>query len=136
MWSCSLPVASKSNASGFCNSHYLIDNNGVTVRLFGSTDDGHSACIHVTDYRPYFYALAPSDFREEHVPHAIQVLNELGKSFAKSSFGLTSDITEVVLGIDIVHGNNLYGYRAEDVKHRFLKIYVISPRIINNCEFS
>ena len=57
----------------------ILDNFGVTVRLFGTTNDGYSTCVHVTGYRPYFYALAPSNFRPEQMDAARNKLNDIAK---------------------------------------------------------
>lgn len=109
---------------------YVAENSGVTVRLFGSTTDGHSACIHVTGYRPYFYALVPSGFRPEQTEACMHKLNEAAKPFARSTYGLTADIENVVTGLKVVSGKSIYYYRPDIAKQSFFKIYVVSPRII------
>uniref|UniRef100_A0AC34GNB1 DNA-directed DNA polymerase family B exonuclease domain-containing protein n=1 Tax=Panagrolaimus sp. ES5 TaxID=591445 RepID=A0AC34GNB1_9BILA len=103
------------------------DNSGVTVRLFGSTNDGFSSCVHITEYRPYFYSTIPSAFRPE-LKDSVQ--HKLNDSFARSTYGLTADVEHVVTGLEVVTGSSLYGYKEGDGTQNFFKIYVVSPRII------
>ncbi|KAK0415726.1 hypothetical protein QR680_012088 [Steinernema hermaphroditum] len=116
---------------------YYIDDerpgSGVTFRLFGVTNKGNSVCVHVTGYTPYLYVLAPNGFGSEHVDLAIRVLNDQMKK-ASSNTGVGAN-QQLVTKIELVKGQNLYGYRDENQeKLTFLKVFVLIPKLIGICK--
>ncbi|KAI1717410.1 DNA polymerase family B domain-containing protein [Ditylenchus destructor] len=115
---------------------YIMDRADVVVRLFGVTKAGNSICASVQGYRPYFYASAPAGFGEEHIANAIKMLNDQMKTGGQSSyFGVPADITSLVTDIELVQGTSLYNY-SNTGPSLFLKIYVVSPRLITSCKNS
>ncbi|KAI1729693.1 DNA polymerase family B domain-containing protein [Ditylenchus destructor] len=112
---------------------YIMDRADVVVRLFGVTKAGNSICASVQGYRPYFYASTPAGFGEEHIANAIKMLNDQMKTGGQSSyFGVPADITSLVTDIELVQGTSLYNY-SNTGPSLFLKIYVVSPRLITSC---
>ncbi|KAL3067979.1 hypothetical protein niasHT_037969 [Heterodera trifolii] len=110
---------------------FYMERNGVIIRLFGVTDSGNSIAVCVPGYRPYFFASAPLGFDQSHISTAISLLNSNISISAQS--GVPKDASAMVTGIELVYGSNLFGFHAELRQQLFLKIFVLSPRIITAC---
>ena len=52
------------------------NNNTVPIiRIYGVTEMGQSAVVHVHGFMPYFYVSAPPNFSHEHLPEFRKQLN-------------------------------------------------------------
>uniref|UniRef100_A0A914HJ83 DNA polymerase n=1 Tax=Globodera rostochiensis TaxID=31243 RepID=A0A914HJ83_GLORO len=110
---------------------FYTERTGVIVRMFGVTNCGNSIVVSVPGYRPYFFASAPLGFDQSHIPAAISLLNSNISISAQS--GIPKDAPTMVTDIELVFGSNLFGFHAELRQQLFLKIFVLSPRIITAC---
>uniref|UniRef100_A0A914CP73 DNA polymerase delta catalytic subunit n=1 Tax=Acrobeloides nanus TaxID=290746 RepID=A0A914CP73_9BILA len=52
---------------------------------------------------------------------------------ARSGFGLDKEVEHFVKDVQIVHGGNIYNYRPDNLQQTFLKISIVSPRLITGC---
>ena len=55
------------------------------LRMFGVTEDGHSVCVHVHGFNPYFYCAVPETFTEQHIPAFLMSLNSQMMAHQRSS---------------------------------------------------
>lgn len=96
------------------------------VRMFGVTDDGHSVLCHVHGFLPYFYIEAPPNFRKEHCWNFREALN---KAVLKDMRSNKNNLSDTVVGIDMVLKQSIYGYNSKG-KTPFLKVTMVLPRLI------
>ncbi|XP_075742862.1 DNA polymerase delta 1, catalytic subunit [Rhipicephalus microplus] len=96
------------------------------VRMFGVTDDGHSVLCHVHGFLPYFYVEAPPNFRKEHCWAFREALN---KAVLKDMRSNKNQLSDTVVGIDMVLKQSIYGYNSKG-KTPFLKVTMVLPRLI------
>ncbi|KAI5122485.1 hypothetical protein M0805_001394 [Coniferiporia weirii] len=89
---------------------------GVSLRMFGVTQDGHSVLAHVHDFLPYFYVPAPRGFTEDDLEIFTDELN-------RQCDGRTID------HVEIIKRKSLWGYKGDDWVP-FIKIFVQSPRSV------
>jgi DNA polymerase delta subunit 1 len=95
-----------------------LDDGRATVKLYGVTQEGYSAMLHVTDFKHYLYVAAP-------------VLFQPGDCSAYKSF------LEVTVGenrtaidsVELVSRQSIYGYQG-DKMNPYLKITVTDPRYL------
>jgi DNA polymerase delta subunit 1 len=102
--------------------------------MFGTTREGHSICCSASTYIPYFYAEAPANYKsEDQLAGYVTGMNDQMKNLAPQlrSF-IPANVTQIVTGIEEVRGANLMHY-TEDMNRLFLKISLISPKLINQC---
>ncbi|ETW78956.1 hypothetical protein HETIRDRAFT_155985 [Heterobasidion irregulare TC 32-1] len=100
-----------------------IDGNsgGVTLRMFGVTEVGHSVLAHVTDFFPYFYIAVPRGFTDDDLLPFQNSINNGGG----------------VRGIELANKRSLWGYRGDDLA-MFMKITVTDPKSLprkGECNF-
>ncbi|KAI0305911.1 DNA polymerase family B-domain-containing protein [Multifurca ochricompacta] len=95
---------------------YSVDNtqNGVQIRMFGVTQDGHSVLAHVTGFIPYFYIPVPRGFESEDIGPFISELNSLAGD---------------VSGIEFIQKKTLMKYRGDE-NTLFMKITVTEPKAV------
>ncbi|EIN06111.1 delta DNA polymerase [Punctularia strigosozonata HHB-11173 SS5] len=87
---------------------------GVTLRMFGVTEDGHSVLAHVYDFDPYFYIPVPRGFTEDDIPSFLLYLNnQLGAGCVRK--------------IELVKKRSIWGYRGDDWVP-FMKLITDNPR--------
>ncbi|EPQ56433.1 hypothetical protein GLOTRDRAFT_120926 [Gloeophyllum trabeum ATCC 11539] len=87
---------------------------GVTVRMYGVTETGHSVLAHVTDFLPYFYIPAPRGFTEADVGAFQIYLNNL---------------TGGVRGAELARKRSLWGYKGDDWV-MFIKLTIVDPKTL------
>ncbi|KDQ61581.1 hypothetical protein JAAARDRAFT_31037 [Jaapia argillacea MUCL 33604] len=87
---------------------------GVTLRMFGVTESGHSVLAHVTDFLPYFYIAAPRGFGNDDVEPFLNHLDNQVNGVKK---------------IEMMKKRSLWGYRGDDWV-LFLKITVVDPKTL------
>jgi DNA polymerase delta subunit 1 len=46
---------------------------------------------------------------------------------------LDKEVEHFVKDVQIVHGGNIYNYRPDNLQQTFLKIFIVSPRLITGC---
>ncbi|KAG2148198.1 DNA polymerase family B-domain-containing protein [Suillus bovinus] len=79
---------------------------GVGLRFFGVTEDGHSVLVYVTGFFPYFYVAVPRGFDESDIDAFADQLNVcIMDTYKKQAQG------NFVKQIEIV---SLWGYRGDD----------------------
>uniref|UniRef100_A0A914WK30 DNA polymerase delta catalytic subunit n=1 Tax=Plectus sambesii TaxID=2011161 RepID=A0A914WK30_9BILA len=108
---------------------HMIEDDKVVVRLFGATREGNSVCAMLRGFKPYLYVQAPDGFMPEHVEHAIDELDRLVKASSSHTIGVPRDLKHAVLGINIVMGENLYGYN-HNKQSAFLKVTIAVPKLV------
>uniref|UniRef100_A0A1I7XHW6 DNA polymerase delta catalytic subunit n=1 Tax=Heterorhabditis bacteriophora TaxID=37862 RepID=A0A1I7XHW6_HETBA len=97
----------------------------TNVKLYGVTRNGNSVCAIITDYFPHFYFQAPENFVPEHLDIAQRSLNNaIANSLrrANSNTHLSSVVTDNLVHLDIVQGENVYYYRGSERKYPFIKV--------------
>lgn len=102
------------------------------IRIFGSTPQGHSCCLHVHQIYPYFYIPYHGS------PHDFNTLQndiyQLGRSINRALAMVLDkpkdelDSHEFVASIILVKGIPFYGFHAG--YQYFLKIYLLNPYLI------
>ncbi|KAH8116379.1 DNA polymerase family B-domain-containing protein [Phellopilus nigrolimitatus] len=92
------------------------DANGVSLRMFGVTQDGHSVLAHIYDFMPYFYVPAPRGFAESDLDAFHNELN-------RQCDGRSID------HVEIVKRKSLWGYKGDDWVP-FIKIFVLHPKAV------
>uniref|UniRef100_A0A1I7RME4 DNA polymerase delta catalytic subunit n=1 Tax=Bursaphelenchus xylophilus TaxID=6326 RepID=A0A1I7RME4_BURXY len=112
---------------------YIQEEEGVRIRLFGTTTDGQSICLSAKTYVPYFYMEAPKNHKTSNLSIYVNALNErlmqLGESQRRQY--APAGVTKFVLSVEEVRGKNLMHFQKED--QTLLKINVISPKVITAC---
>lgn len=96
------------------------------MRMYGVTMEGNSVCCHVHGFTPYFYVLAPSNFKEEHIKPFKDALDRAIMDDFKSN---PDKIQEAVVAVELVYRQSIFGYTG-DAKFPFLKISVALPKLI------
>jgi hypothetical protein len=57
-----VPEADKSKKKLRHEIDYSVEPDEFTVVLYGCTSEGHSVCVDVSGYRPYFYLSVPDNY--------------------------------------------------------------------------
>lgn len=96
------------------------------MRVFGVTEAGHSVMAHIHGFSPYFYVLAPPNFA---VSKCQNLLERLNKMLLSELRGNESESSHVVLAVELVMKQSLYGFQKQD-KVPFIKITVTLPNMI------
>ncbi|TDL23693.1 hypothetical protein BD410DRAFT_746439 [Rickenella mellea] len=90
-----------------------IANDGVTLRMWGVTEAGHSVLAHVGGFLPYFYLGVPRAFVERDMDDFKNDLNSMLEG-------------RPILSIEVVKKRNLWGYKGDDWTP-FFKITLSNP---------
>lgn len=90
----------------------------ATVKLFGVTEEGHSVCVHVTDFLHYLYVAAPIAFSKNDC--------EGFKSYLETALAQHS---AAIHSVQMVLRENLFGFQG-NTKSPYLKITVTDPKFI------
>ncbi|TPX67220.1 DNA-directed DNA polymerase [Spizellomyces sp. 'palustris'] len=101
-------------AAGLRNPYRL--DHGSTLRMYGTTMEGHSVTCHVHGFLPYFYVPAPMNYRPENKNDLLLAINNYVRPAKSSSGG-------PVVDIDMVMKSSIYGYHGPK-KALFLRIIV------------
>ncbi|OZC07811.1 DNA polymerase [Onchocerca flexuosa] len=112
--------------------YYMNIENNVVIRLFGVTAGQNSVCVQVHGFLPYFYVLLESSFDEKQLEYAKKYLNDIVKAQVPANIGIPKNVENLIVNLDIVHGASIYEYK-KDLKQKFLKVYVRSPKLLNLC---
>lgn len=91
----------------------------ATVKLFGVTETGHSAMLHVTDFLHYLYVAAPVNFTQREC--------EGFKTFLDAQLATHQP---AIHSVQIVLRENLYGFQGNQ-QNPYIKITVTDPKFIN-----
>lgn len=101
------------------------------VKMFGSTMEGNSVCMHIHGFRPYFYIgiedkwLSPQEC--EYFRNTLCSLSELKKT--AGDHGVTTD---AITGVEITKKQSIWGYQFGKISN-FLKIYTAVPNLVASC---
>ncbi|XP_075227107.1 DNA polymerase zeta catalytic subunit [Lycorma delicatula] len=95
------------------------------LRIFGSTDDGKKACLHIHGVFPYIYV--PYDGEISSGQSMYQLAASLDKAL-NISLGTSNSTRNHVYKIVHVAGRPFYGYHEK--LHQYFKIYFYNPLII------
>lgn len=101
-------------------------NNGNTefpvLRMFGTTESGASANVHVHGFFPYFYLQAPLGHRDTRcIMEALE--NELKNS--------VHSIKTNVLAVENVTKQSLVGYSVDGATNNFFKVTLALPKLVS-----
>lgn len=96
------------------------------MRIFGVTEAGNSVMAHVHGFAPYFYVLAPTNFKVEKCQDLCEKLNKIILSDMRSN---EHNVSNAVLAVDLVMKQSLYGYQSQS-KVPFLKITLCLPNMV------
>ncbi|XP_065673456.1 DNA polymerase delta catalytic subunit isoform X2 [Hydra vulgaris] len=95
------------------------------VRFFGVTMQGNSVLCHIHGFVPYFYIVAPQDFKQEKCSQYRDCLDNAILADMKSK----NDISQAVLNVEPVMKASIYGYNFNK-KRLFLRITVALQKLI------
>jgi DNA polymerase elongation subunit (family B) len=94
------------------------------LRMFGVTEDGHSVCVHVHGFNPYFYCAVPETFTEQHIPAFLISLNSQMMAHQRSSNSARHFALDAHLILD---KQSLMNFQPNGKKGRFLRIIMMLP---------
>jgi len=87
------------------------DTKEFLVKMFGIDEYGHTACIYVKGFQPYFYVKVDDDWTQQHKNEFLTFIkNKMGKYFANS-----------LVSAKIVNRHKLYGFDAKK-HHKFIQL--------------
>ncbi|ORE18622.1 ribonuclease H-like protein [Rhizopus microsporus] len=98
------------------------------IRIFGSTDAGQKACVHIHQIYPYFFVpyTIPQEYTSEDIQKSIfQFGTCLNQAFDQSTRPSPDKKNQHIAAIVLVKGVPFYGYHTG--YQTFLKIYIIDP---------
>nr|BAJ78748.1 DNA polymerase delta catalytic subunit [Euconocephalus varius] len=98
------------------------------MRMFGITAEGNSVCCHVHGFSPYMFVTAPEGFTDK---HCAQFRTALNSAMLADGFVSRDRVQVAVLAVEIVHKQNLFGYRG-DQDAPFIKITLAVPRHVGS----
>ncbi|KAK4189634.1 putative DNA polymerase delta catalytic subunit [Podospora australis] len=96
-----------------------IDGGQPAVKLFGVTDHGNSALLHVRDFKHYLYVAAPVSFTAKDAPN-----------FQKYLEVQLAQHGQVIHSVSLTMKENIYGFQG-NVANPYLRITVTDPKHIN-----
>ncbi|XP_066916708.1 DNA polymerase delta catalytic subunit-like [Clytia hemisphaerica] len=96
------------------------------VRFYGVTMEGNSVLCHVHGFLPYFYVLAPKNFKIEHCETFRSDLNKVVLSDMRSN---KDNITTAVVAVELENKESIYGYHR-NTKLPYLRITVALQKLI------
>ncbi|KAL9083568.1 MAG: hypothetical protein Q9159_005696 [Coniocarpon cinnabarinum] len=91
----------------------------ATVKLYGTSEAGHSVLLHVTDFMHYLYVAAPVSFTQSDCQGF--------KAFLETKIAQTQP---AIQSVQMVMRENLFGFQGNQ-KSPYLKITVTDPKFIN-----
>lgn len=87
------------------------DTKEFLVKMFGIDEYGHTACIYVKGFQPYFYVKVDDDWTQQDKNEFLTFIkNKMGKYFANS-----------LVSAKIVNRHKLYGFDAKK-HHKFIQL--------------
>ena len=96
------------------------DDKNFTIKMFGMNEQRETCCIHIENFRPFFYVLIPSKWEGQHITQFKQYIRtELG-DFAENS----------LLSVEKTKMEKLYGFNNHK-KLAFLKLSFKNEAIFN-----
>jgi len=96
------------------------DDKNFTIKMFGMNEQRETCCIHIENFRPFFYVLIPSNWKGQHITQFKQYIRtELG-DFAENS----------LLSVEKTKMEKLYGFNNHK-KLAFLKLSFKNEAIFN-----
>ena len=98
-------------------------NHTPIVRLFGTTEAGEKACVHVHGYYPYLYIKAEEYTEAFHEPSSLRQFLELVEALFVHAYTPTNK--NIVFRAELEQKYDFYGYHTS--KEWFLKIYFYDP---------
>lgn len=97
------------------------------LRIFGVTDGGHSVCLHVHGFTPYFYVLAPPGLE---VGHLAELQRELEAALQKEQRGgARQGGGRAVLALEICHKQSILGFQGGR-RSQFVRVLLAVPRLL------
>lgn len=93
------------------------------IFIHGVDQQGHSVCLNVTGFQPYFYVELPETCTKEQV---LQLHKEIKGRMWKDEYSLTR--------FEVVQKMRLFPYLAQK-KHKFLKLYFSTEKGFSKCKF-
>ncbi|KAB8343066.1 hypothetical protein FH972_022660 [Carpinus fangiana] len=91
----------------------------TTIKLFGTTETGHSVLLHITDFLHYLYVAAPTSFEPRDC--------EPFKAYLETSM---AQHMPTIHSVQMLMRENMYGFQG-NTKSPYLKITVTDPKHIN-----
>ena len=89
------------------------------IQMFGINEQGKTASITVTDYKPFFYILVDEKWNESHrIGFVAQIYDDIGKYYNGS-----------IVSSKFVYKNKLYGFDAGK-KHKFLVLRFQNEQVL------
>ncbi|KAK8805699.1 hypothetical protein WA158_002355 [Blastocystis sp. Blastoise] len=105
------------------NPDWTQEESNPIVRFFGVTRDGHSVCLHLHGFLPYFYCSLPNSWSDDDLT---DFKNDL-------SSRLTAQMNRChVVDAEIVYKQSIMGYQGMH-DSKFLKVTVNMPNAVPTC---
>uniref|UniRef100_A0A674H0J7 DNA polymerase n=1 Tax=Taeniopygia guttata TaxID=59729 RepID=A0A674H0J7_TAEGU len=98
------------------------------LRMFGVTGEGHSVCLHLHGFSPYFYVLAPPGAGEAHLE---PLERELEAALRREQRGGNPKFQppKNVLGLTLVRKQSILGFQG-GLQSLFVRVGVSLPRLV------
>ena len=99
------------------------------VRLYGSTEEGQSVCVHCHGFTPYCFAQAPPDLDPDDRSAGPKMRAALDAALRSKCTGQEKYASVLCLGVEIVRGKrSILGYNTENKP--FVKVYLSLPTLV------
>lgn len=95
-----------------------LDDGRATVKLYGVTQEGYSAMLHVTDFKHYLYVAAPVLFQPSDC--------STYRSFLEVA---VAENRTAIHSVELVTRQSIYGYQGDSL-NPYIKITVTDPRYV------
>jgi DNA polymerase delta subunit 1 len=106
------------------------DNVCPIIRLYGSTDEGHSVLAYIHGFTPYMYVGLPNSMKLDNNSMG-QLRLVLDQKMRDKARGDEKKLANFVLGVEPINGmQSILGYHAEGDKREFLKVFCAMPSLI------